>query len=396
MSALVEEARNLQSRLVEWRRYLHQHPEVGAEVPETAAFVAARLKDMGLSVRQGVGGHGVVGVLEGARPGPCFAIRADMDALSITEETGLPFASKYPGRMHACGHDGHMAMALGAAQVLAAVRDRLPGSVRFVFQPAEEGPGGAKPMIEDGVLENPRVGAIIGLHMGVIWDVPSGSVGVMPGPMMAAMDRVDITIRGKGGHGAMPHKTVDAVCVGSQVVCALQTVVSRRVSPLEPAVVTIGSFHSGTAFNIIAGTATLEGTVRCLSESLRQRMPGYIEGIVRGVASGMGAEYEFKYTWQYPVLENDPEFTEFFAGVAREVLGSERVIQLPEPTMGGEDMAFFLKEVPGTFFFLGSGTPERGTAHPHHNPRFDIDEEVLWIGTALFAETAWRWLHARA
>lgn len=396
MSFLAEEARRVQSRLVQWRRHLHQNPEIGTEVPQTAAFVAGRLREMGLAVRDGVGGLGVVGLLEGGHPGPTLAIRADMDALKVTEETGLPFASKHPGRMHACGHDGHTAIALGTAEILASHREQLQGNVKFIFQPAEEGPGGAKPMIQDGALLNPKVDAVIGLHLGVIWDLPPGTVGVRSGPMMASTDRVEITIKGKGGHGAMPHQTVDAVAIGAQVVTALQTIVSRRVDPLEPAVVTIGSFHAGTTFNVIADTAVMQGTVRCLRESLRQRMPEHIERMVQGVATGMGAEASLNYLPGHPVLENDPEFTAFFAGVAKEVLGEGKVVTLSQPTMGGEDMSYFLNEVPGTYFFLASGNPAKGIVYPHHHPRFDIDEDVLWMGVALFAEAAWRWLDNQA
>lgn len=402
---VVQESRGIQDQLVQWRRHLHENPEVGTETPETAAYVAAALRDIGLAVREGVGGHGVVAVLQGGGlgvsrvpggsggPARTFAVRADMDALSIQEETGLAFASKRPGKMHACGHDGHTAMALGAAKVLSLAKEHLAGNVKFIFQPAEEGPGGAKPMIEDGVLDDPKVNAIIGLHMGVLWDVPSGSVGVMPGPMMAAMDRFEMVVKGQGGHGAMPHQAIDAVCAASQLVTALQTIVSRRVNPLAPAVVTVGKFHAGTAFNIIAATAALEGTVRCLDEGLRKRMPEYIREIAEGVCRGMGAECELSYFWGYPVLENDCAFTEFFAGVARDVLGADRVARLPEPTMGGEDMAYYLREVPGTFFFLGS-RPSSGPVHPHHNSKFDIDEGTLWTGAALLAETARRWLES--
>ncbi len=393
MSSLIDAARKLQDQLVTWRRDLHRIPEVGLELPKTARYVAEVLRNLGLEVREGVGGHGVVAVLRGRKgPGRTFAIRADMDALPVQEETGLPFASQHPGRMHACAHDGHMAMALGAAQVLSENRHRLPGCVKFIFQPAEEGPGGAKPMIDDRCLEEPRVDAIIGLHLGNIWDLPSGTVGVKAGPMMAATDRFEITVRGKGGHGAMPHNTQDALCIAAQLVGALQTVVSRNLSPLAPAVLTVGRFHAGTAFNIIAETAHLEGTVRCLSEEIRQQIPQHMERIIRGITQAGGAQYEFSYHWGYPVLVNDPDFTAFFAQVAREVVGSERVRELDVPTMGGEDMAYYLQQVPGTFFFLASGTEEKGTKYPHHNPRFDFDEEVMWIGTALFVETAMRWL----
>lgn len=391
---MIEEARRLQDQMVMWRRHIHMYPEAGLETPRTAAYVAGILREMGLPVRQGVGGHGVTALLEGKSPGPTIAIRADMDAIAVEEITGLPFASREPGIMHACGHDGHTAIALGAASVLTLAKDSLQGNVKFIFQPGEEGPGGALPMIMDGVMENPRVDAVIGLHLGVLWEAPSGVVGVRPGPMMAATDRMEVIIKGKGGHGAMPHQAVDAVCVGAQVVTALQTVVSRMVSPLDPAVVTVGRFQAGSAFNVIAETATLECTVRCLSLDLHGKLPGYLETVVQGVCQAMGAEYELKYTPGYPVLRNDPAFTEFFAGVARDVLGGAGVITLPEPSMGGEDMAYFLQRAPGTYFFLGS-RPPGPQVYPHHNPRFDIDESMLWVGAGLFAQTALRWLTAK-
>jgi amidohydrolase len=390
-------ARELAKDIVKWRRHLHAHPETGTETPETAAYIAAVLRELGIEVRTGVGGHGVVGVLRGS-PGDgrhdtrTIAVRADIDALNVQEETGLEFASKVPGRMHACGHDGHVAIALGAATILSRMKDGLKGNVKFIFQPAEEGPGGAKPMIEDGALRDPQVDAIVGLHMGCLWNVPSGSVGVMPGAMMAAMDRFEILVKGKGGHGAMPHQTIDALYVGAQVVSALQGIASRRTNPLSPIVVTVGQFHSGSAFNIIPGTAWLEGTVRCLDEELRARIPDMIREVAQGVSAAMGAECEVKYHLGYPVVINDRDFTEFFAGVARDVLeaaGRGTVQQIPEPTMGGEDMAYYLREVPGTFFFLGS---RHEVAYPHHNPKFDIDESTLPLGAALLAETARRWL----
>ncbi len=392
MTGILERAKEFQDRMVLWRRHVHMYPEIGLETPKTAAFVADVLGGMGLSVRQKVGGHGVVAVLEGNSPGPVIAIRADMDALPMEELTGLPFASRNKGFMHACGHDGHVAIALGAAGVLSQVRHALRGSVKFMFQPAEEGPGGALPMISDGALEDPNVDAVVGLHLWVSEDFPSGAVGIRPGPLMAATDRARITIKGEGGHGAMPHEAVDALCVGAHVVTALQTVVSRRASPLQPVVITVGTFQAGTAANIIAEEATLECTVRCLDSDLHGRLPHYIEAVVRGICQAMGADYEFDYVRGYPVLENDLGFTAFFADVARSLLGTESVVTLREPTMGGEDMAYFLQKVPGTYFFLGS-SPAGDRFYPHHNPRFDIDEDVFWIGAGLLAETALRWLN---
>jgi amidohydrolase len=385
-------AERYQAEMVGWRRHLHQYPEVGLDTPLTSAYIATQLQDLGLEVCRGCGGHGVVGLLRGDAPGKAFAIRADIDALPVAEATGLPFASRHPGRMHACGHDGHAAIALGAARILSQLAPTLAGPVKFIFQPGEEGPGGAAPMIGDGVLEAPPVGAIIGLHLGVIWDLPSGAVGVRPGATMASMDRFDIEVVGRGGHGAMPERTVDTLCAAAALVMQLQTIVSRRISPLEPAVVTVGSLAAGSAFNVIAERAHLSGTTRALSPTVRAALPGLIAAVAEGVATGTGAEVRVDYQWGYPVLENDAAFTAFFRELATGLLGRGRVFDLPAPTMGGEDMAFYLQQVPGTFFALGSGTPERGTVHPHHSPKFDFDEEVMWVGAALLAESARRWL----
>ena len=385
---LKERAKELQGQFVEWRRHFHQYPEVGLELPETEKFVAERLKEMGLEVRTGVAGHGVVAVLKGSKPGPTMAIRADMDALNLKEETGLPFASKIEGRMHACGHDAHTAIALGAAKLLSEIASELAGNVKFIFQPAEEGPGGAKPMIEDGALENPKVDAIIGLHTGCLWDYEkTGEVFVSYGPMMACMDRIDVTIKGKGAHGATPHKSVDSISVASHAISAVQTVISREVNPLEPVVVTIGKIQGGTAYNIISQGVSFEGTVRALKQDIRELLDERIGGIIKGVASGMRAEVDYIYTYGYPPLSNDPEFTKRSVKAATEILGKDMVKEIPEPSMGGEDMAYFLNEVPGTFFFLAGCKEVDGQIHPHHNPKIDVDENVLWEGALLLSAT---------
>jgi len=391
-----KEARRIQKQLVKWRRHLHQHPETGAEVPETAAFVARRLRALGLEVRTGVGGHGVVATLRGKKPGKTLAIRSDMDGLLVGEETGLSFASKNEGRMHACGHDAHMAMTLGAAQVLSRHRGELSGNVKFLFQPAEEGPGGAKPMIRDGALKNPKVDAVLGMHVGSIWpEAKPGQVYVSHGAMLACLDRIDVKIQGSGGHGAAPHRAVDPINLACHVVAALQTIVSREVNPAEPAVVTIGKIAGGSAYNVIPGEVVLEGTVRALTRELREFLEKRIEQIIRGVTGAMRGKYEYRYTYGYPPLVNDARFTEEFAEVAREIVGPKNVKEIPEPSMGGEDMAYFLEAVPGTWFFLAGCNRRKGQVHPHHHPRFDVDEEVLWKGTALLSAMALRWLGGR-
>lgn len=364
------------------RRDLHRIPETGYTEEKTSAYVAGKLREMGLAVQTGIARYGVVGLLATGRPGPTLMIRADMDALPIAEETGLAFASTHPGRMHACGHDANMAMALGAAAVLCRAKERLRGNVKFVFQPAEEGPGGAKPMIEEGVLENPKVDFAIGCHL---WgERPEGFIGVKAGPLMAAMDRFDLKIIGKGGHGAQPHLCVDALEVGTQVVAALQRIVSRHISPVEPAVVTVGSFHAGTAFNITPAEAVLSGTTRTFNEEIWDSWEGRLDTVVRGVCASMGAQYELKFTRGYPPTVNDAGMAEVVRRCAVAVVGAGRVAE-PELTMGGEDMSYFLKQVPGCYYNIGVG---REGAAPLHNPGFDFNEAILALGVETHCRVA--------
>ena len=369
-------------QIIRIRRDLHRIPETAYEEKKTSAYVARCLGETGLSVQTGMARHGVVGLLETGIPGPGLLIRADMDALPVREETGLPFASAHEGAMHACGHDGHMAMVLGAAMVLSRLRERLKGSVKFVFQPAEEGPGGAQPMIEAGVMEDPEVDYALGCH---VWPgIPAGAIGVRPGPFMAAMNRFDLTITGKGGHAAMPHECVDALDTGVQVVGALQRMVSRQLDPLCPGVVTVGEFHAGTAFNVISSTAEMSGTCRTFDRRLWESWPSRMETIVQGVCRAMGAGYELRFRFSYPPLVNDPSVARMVRQCAEAVVGPDQVME-PEPTMGGEDMAFFLERAKGCFFFLGAGHENRA---PLHSPRFDFSEDVLPIGTETFCRVA--------
>lgn len=378
--------------LVETRRAFHRIPELGFEEHETAALVAERLRALGLEPRTGVGGTGVVALIEGAHPGRTLMLRADMDGLPIEERTGLPFSSTHAGRMHACGHDAHIAMLLGAAEILAGRRDEIHGAVKLVFQPAEEGLAGARAMIEDGVLADPPVDAAIGCH---IWNtLPVGQVGVREGPLMANSDTVRITIEGQGGHGAMPHLSSDAIVAAGHVVTALQTVVSRRVSPLEPAVVTIGTISGGYKNNVIADRVEMDGTVRTFDEDLWHGMPGQIETVVAGVCAALGVRGTVEYTRGYPVVVNDPEMTALVRDAAREAAGEERVVY-PERSMGGEDMSFFLRAVPGCFFFVGSQNAARGATKPHHHPEFEIDEDALLTGVKVLVASALKYLNAR-
>ncbi|MEM6251347.1 MAG: M20 family metallopeptidase [Cyanobacteria bacterium P01_D01_bin.156] len=372
----------LQTQLVEWRRHLHQRPELGFEETLTADFIARQLTQWGIEHQTGIAKTGIVATIPGAAPGPVLAIRADMDALPIQELNKVPYRSLHDGKMHACGHDGHVTIALGTAYYLSQHRDTFAGTVKIIFQPAEEGPGGAKPMIDAGVLSQPEVDAIIGLH---IWNnMPLGTVGVRNGPLMAATEFFHCTIQGRGGHGALPHQTVDSIVVGAQVVNALQTVVSRNVSPLESAVVTIGEFHSGTAVNVVADSARLSGTVRYFKSEYHDLLPDRIEAIIAGICQAHGARYQFDYTRLYPPVVNDPTITDLVRSVASKVIETPAGVVPECQTMGGEDMSFFLQEKPGCYFFLGSANPDLNLAFPHHHPRFDFDETVLSTGVEIF------------
>jgi amidohydrolase len=376
---LVMDRKNL---IIQIRRDLHRMPETAYTEKKTSAYVADYLRNEGLEVRTGLAQHGVVGLMKANRPGPTLMVRADMDALPIQEETGLPFASAHKGIMHACGHDAHMAMALGAATVISQLKDNLQGNIKFLFQPAEEGPGGAKPMIEAGVMENPKVDYSLGCH---VWpDLPEGTIGVKPGPFMAAMDRFDLRIIGKGGHGAMPHQCVDALEVGTQVVNALQRIVSRQMDPLEPTVVTVGTFHAGTGFNIIPDEAILSGTTRTFNSDIWGSWKERIAKIIGGVCDSMGASYELKYSQGYPATINDESMAEAVRRSAEKVVGRDQVVE-PKRTLGGEDFAFYLQRSKGCYFALGVGRPG-GT--PVHNSRFDFREDLMLLGVETYCHTA--------
>jgi amidohydrolase len=311
-----------------------------------------------------------------------LAIRADMDALPIQEQNEVPYRSQFDGRMHACGHDGHTAISLGTASYLAQHRHQFAGTVKLIFQPAEEGPGGAKPMIAAGALTNPTVDAIIGLHL---WNnLPLGTVGVRAGALMAAVELFECKIQGKGGHGAMPHQTIDSILVGSQIVTTLQTIVARNVDPLESAVVTVGEFQAGTAENVIADSAWLRGTVRYFNPAYKGYFGQRIEQLISGICQAQGASYELNYWQLYPAVINHPEITNLVRSVTEQVVETPIGIVPRCQTMGGEDMSFFLQEVPGCYFFLGSANLSQGLSFPHHHPRFDFDETALSLGVEIF------------
>jgi amidohydrolase len=374
----------LQANLVQWRRELHRWPELGFQEKRTAALVHQKLSEWEIPHQTGVAQTGIVATITSTKsaPGPVIAIRADMDALPIQEENIVDYRSQIDGLMHACGHDGHTAIALGTAYFLWQHRDRFTGTVKIIFQPAEEGPGGAKPMIEAGVLENPHVDAIIGLHL---WNnLPIGTVGVRSGALMAAVESFNCTILGRGGHGAMPHQTVDSVLVAAQVVNALQTIVARNVDPIDSAVVTVGELHAGTKRNVIADKARLSGTVRYFNPALGQLIPQRLEQVIAGVCQSHGASYELDYQRFYPPVINDLAIAELVRSVAENVVETPAGVVPDCQTMGGEDMSFFLQEVPGCYFFVGAANPEKDLAYPHHHPRFDFDETALGTGVEIF------------
>ena len=379
LQAEVEE--NLGEQIIALRRDIHREPELGFDTERTAQKVLAALDGLPLDIETGVARNGIVATLWGGE-GPTVALRADMDALPIEEETGLPFSSEIEGRMHACGHDGHTSMLVGAAHALSQrdLRDRLNGTVKFVFQPAEEGGGGGRVMVDEGVADD--VASIFALHL---WPgLPFGKVATKAGPIMAAADAFEMEIRGSGGHGAMPHLAADAVVIAAQVVTTLQTVVSREIDPVEPAVLTVGEIGAGTAFNIIPEKARLGGTVRTLNPDLRERMPGRIEALARGVAKGMRGDANLDYTFSYPVTVNEEAAADRVLEVAEDLFGAESVLELPNPSMGAEDFAFYLEKVPGAFIWLGIGEEVSGL----HTPKFAFDEKVLPRGSALLAALA--------
>lgn len=390
---VLQEVRAVETDMIKWRRDLHQIPELGLELPKTSAYVQARLKEMGIPFTTLVNGNAVVGLIEGAADGPTLAIRADMDALPIAEETGLPFAATN-GWMHACGHDGHTAMLLGAAKVLNEHRHLLKGRVKLLFQPGEEYPGGAKPMIEEGCMENPKVDYVIGLHEGNIDpSMPSGVFAWNDGAMMASMDRFLIEVKGQGSHGAYPELAHDPIVTAGQLIGALQTIKSRNVKATDPTIVSICRVEGGFNQNIIPDKVELEGTVRALNDDVRHMMARRIEEISKGIGAGMGVECKVTYDFKYPAVINDKETTHRVKDILQNLFGEERVIETPEPRMGGEDFAYYLQEAPGTFLFLSNPNPVEGTVYPHHHAKFDVDESLFYMGAAAFVQVALEFLN---
>ena len=374
------------------RRYLHAHPELSGQEVNTAAYIAEKLREMGLEPQTGVGGHGVVALIRGRGPGKCVGLRADIDALPIRETTGLPYASQNPGVMHACGHDTHTAALLGAARALCDLRDQFDGCVKLVFQPSEENvlSSGAAKMIADGVLENPKVDAMFGQH---IWpDFESGTVAIRNGSMMASSDRLNITIKGKASHGSTPDSGIDAIAAAAQVISALQTIVSRQVSPLDSAVVTIGTIHGGDRYNVIADTVKLEGTCRNLNPLVRNKMEDRIRAIVEGVCAGMGAQGTLEYIRGYSPTVNSPELFPLALEAIHEVVGEENTIIPENSALGGEDFSFYCEKVPSVLFWTGLNTPG-AEVFPLHNGNLNPDEGCISVAAQVLTTAAIKFLN---
>lgn len=373
------------------RRHIHMNPELTYQESETASYVAGKLKSLGIQAKTGVGGFGVVGIIGDPRKGKCVGLRADMDALPVEELTDVPFKSKNKGVMHACGHDTHVAMLLGAAMLLKRHEKELSGSVKLIFQPAEEngGKGGALPMIEDGVLEKPRVDYVFGLH--ISGDYPSGTFATRPGALMAAPDGFEIKIVGRGGHGSQPQKTVDPIFVSAQIVTALQGIRSRLMDPIEPFVLSVCSINSGTKDNIIPDEATIQGTIRTFDRDVRAKAKKLTREISESIAGAFGAKCTVKFVENaYPVTVNDRVCTEKVVKVLKGIAGTKTIES--EPIMGGEDFSRFLEKVPGNFYFLGTVNRKKGCTYPNHSSKFKVDEDVLKYGALSLAEIACSYL----
>ena len=378
-------AERFSEEVIRLRREFHQHPELGFEEKRTASVIAGYLTGLGIEVKTGIAGTGVVGLLRGSHSGRTVMLRADMDALPIQELNEVDYRSIKAGIMHACGHDGHMAVLLVTARILCAFRDELRGQVKFVFQPAEENLGGARLMIEQGVLENPGVDAAFGMHL--ISQLPHGHVASRKGPFMAAMDTFVIRVIGKGGHSAMPGGSVDAIGMSARVVTDLQDHIRKRLPPETPVIVNIGTIHGGAAHNIVADRVELSGTVRCLDDEVRSSIKPLMEEFLASITSPRGGGYELVYEPGYPLTVNDAAMTGLVLSIARSMLGDTHVIDMPF-SLASEDMSFYLREVPGCFFFVGAGRADAALNQPHHSPQFAIDERSLVVGLRMMTSIA--------
>ncbi|MEM3190776.1 MAG: carboxypeptidase CpsA [Conexivisphaerales archaeon] len=381
---LLKDILKYEDEIIKIRRYIHENPELSYKEFNTAKLVAKKLRELGIKVKEGVGGTGVVGILEGDKKGKVVALRADMDALPIQEKTDFEFRSKVSSVMHACGHDTHVAMLLGAAMLLTEHKNELEGTIKFLFQPAEEhgGKGGAKPMIEDGVMENPKVDYVFGLH--ISGDHPSGTFALRQGALMAAPDAFKIRVIGKGGHGSQPDKTVDPIFISAHIIMGLHGITSRMIDQTQPFVISVCSIHSGSKDNIIPDEAIMEGTIRTLDEDIRATAKSHVRKIVEGICKTYGASSEIDFMEDaYPVTINDPEVTEKVFRLLKRIPGTE--VKECNPILGGEDFSRFLQRAPGTFYFLGTLNPKKGCIYPNHSSQFSVDEDVLKYGSVSLA-----------
>lgn len=386
MGNIMREAEAMNDELIELRRDFHMHPELSQQETRTAKVIADYLRKVGdIEVQEGVGGTGVIGLMRGGGgDGKTIMVRADIDGLPILEANDVPYRSLNDGVMHACGHDTHITVALATAKLLSKHKSELRGNVKFCFQPAEERSGGAAPMIKEGAMNNPKVDRVIGFH---VWgDLPVGNVGIRSGPVMAGVEEFVITVKGRGGHGAHPDQTVDPIVMAAHIVTALQSIVARNVDPVETAIVTVGKIEAGTAFNIIPDECKLTGTLRFFSEDVHKLLIKRLKDVAKGVARAMGGDADVQLTHDIAMIpvDNDPEVTDWMKSIAAQTIGADRVVY-PNQTLGGDDMALFLKEAPGCYFFLGGKNAKKGFDAPHHNAHFNVDEGCLPLGLAMMA-----------
>ena len=373
-------ARNYLNYSIKLRRDFHQHPELGFQEFRTSKIISKKLENLGFDVKENIGKTGILGLLTGSQPGPTVLLRFDMDALPILEENSIDYISNSLGIMHACGHDGHMAVGLTLAKIISDHKNKIKGSIKFIFQPAEEGLGGALAVIQDGVLENPRPDYSLGLH---IWnEQPLGWIGVNPGPMMAGADIFDLTIHGKGGHGGLPNNTIDPIVAAAQIINAAQSIISRNISPLEKGVISFGSVNGGSTFNVIPDKVRLSGTIRTFNSQTRIKIIERLESISHLIGEAMGCKIEFSINEITPAVINDPNIASALIDIVEKRFPTINI----DPTfksMASEDYSFFLNEVPGCFFFVGSANPDKGLTYGHHHPRFNFDEDVLSIAVSI-------------
>ena len=387
----IDDIKTIEQDIIHYRRTIHLHPETGFAEFKTSEMVAGLLEEFGLEVIKGIAKTGVIGILKGQEQGKTIALRADMDALNIQEEVQTEYTSRVDGKMHACGHDAHTAMLLGAAKVLSTKREKIKGTVKFVFQPAEEGPapGGGSLMMASGHLDD--VDAVFAIHVNPIFE--TGQIGICKKEAMASTDFFEIELIGKGGHAAEPQTTIDPIIMAGQMLCAFQNIVSREINPVEPAVLSVCTINGGNQFNAIPEKVTMTGTVRTLCEDTRERIFRRMEEIITHIAGMHNGRYVFDRKRGYPALVNHENMVEFVRGVGNDLLGEEKVILLDKPTMGGEDFAYFLQKIPGALFWLGCGNEAKGITEMLHNPNFLMDEDALILGTAIHANLAYHYLH---